>query len=103
MKTRSSSGVGQKVDLEFNMETLRITDLNEDEHESSFNQQKTTSNNVYEALKRTSTVTTTTDPETGEILDIDPNQGSPMNKLKLPKTIGGNIRNILAGLSSEKD
>jgi replicative DNA helicase len=30
MKTRSSSGVGQKVDLEFNVDTLRITDLGED-------------------------------------------------------------------------
>ena len=37
MKTRSSSGVGQKVDLEFNVETLRITDLGEDEQEGSFN------------------------------------------------------------------
>lgn len=26
MKTRSSSGVGQKIDLDFNIETLRITD-----------------------------------------------------------------------------
>ena len=31
MKTRSSSGVGQKVDLEFDLETLRIRDLEEDE------------------------------------------------------------------------
>jgi hypothetical protein len=30
MKTRSSSGVGQKIELEFNIETLRITD-NEEE------------------------------------------------------------------------
>jgi len=30
MKTRSSSGVGQKVDLEFDMESLRIRDLGED-------------------------------------------------------------------------
>jgi hypothetical protein len=30
MKTRSSSGVGTKVDLEFNMESLRITDAGED-------------------------------------------------------------------------
>jgi len=30
MKTRSSSGVGQKVDLEFNLESLRITDPGED-------------------------------------------------------------------------
>ena len=34
MKTRSSSGVGQKVDLEFNLETLKISDLPEDEQES---------------------------------------------------------------------
>lgn len=27
MKTRSSSGVGSKVDLEFNVDTLRISDL----------------------------------------------------------------------------
>jgi len=26
MKTRSSSGVGQKIDLEFDVDTLRITD-----------------------------------------------------------------------------
>jgi hypothetical protein len=31
MKTRSSSGVGQKIDLEFNIETLKISDLPEDE------------------------------------------------------------------------
>ncbi len=30
MKTRSSSGVGQKIELEFNVETLRITDPNPD-------------------------------------------------------------------------
>ena len=30
MKTRSSSGVGQKIDLGFDLETLRITDLGED-------------------------------------------------------------------------
>jgi replicative DNA helicase len=35
MKTRSSSGVGQKIDLAFDIETLRITDLPDDEHESS--------------------------------------------------------------------
>jgi archaellum biogenesis ATPase FlaH len=35
MKTRSSSGVGQKVDLEFDLESLRITDLPEDQQESS--------------------------------------------------------------------
>jgi len=31
MKTRSSSGVGTKLDLGYDMNTLRITDLDEDE------------------------------------------------------------------------
>jgi hypothetical protein len=35
MKSRSSTGVGQKIDLEYNMETMRITDLGGDEQESS--------------------------------------------------------------------
>ena len=35
MKTRSSSGVGMKVDLEFNLDSLKITDLPEDEQEHS--------------------------------------------------------------------
>ena len=34
MKTRSSSGVGSKVDLEFDLESLRIRDLGEDEDTS---------------------------------------------------------------------
>jgi archaellum biogenesis ATPase FlaH len=35
MKTRSSSGVGMKIDLEFNIDTLRISDLDEQDGYSS--------------------------------------------------------------------
>ena len=38
MKTRSSSGVGQKVDLKFDISGLRIEDLDEDEAGSTMNQ-----------------------------------------------------------------
>ena len=31
MKTRSSSGVGQKIDLEFNIDSLRITDCEQED------------------------------------------------------------------------
>jgi hypothetical protein len=31
MKSRSSTGVGQKIDLEYNIETMRITDAGGDE------------------------------------------------------------------------
>ena len=54
MKTRSSSGVGHKVDLEFNVGTLRILDLAEDEEYQSFKKQAPS---IYTNLKRTSTVT----------------------------------------------
>ena len=47
MKTRSSSGVGQKVELEFNIDTLRIEDLSEDMDE-------TPQENLYDRLKKTS-------------------------------------------------
>jgi archaellum biogenesis ATPase FlaH len=108
MKTRSSSGVGQKVDLEFNVDTLRISDLGEDEQEGSFNQGGGRSNSasggssVYAGLKRTSTVSTTTDPETGEIRDVDPTQGASINRARHSKGVA-DIRSMLANLNPEKD
>lgn len=52
MKTRSSSGVGSKIDLEFDIETLRITDLEGGESDSSTAQ----ASNVVNNLKRSGTV-----------------------------------------------
>ena len=49
MKTRSSSGVGQKVDLEFDVDSLRIRDLAEEEN---YNQHSKTKNLVYDSLKQ---------------------------------------------------
>ena len=51
MKTRSSSGVGQRVDLGFNLQSLRIEDLSEDEMEED-----DTSAPVYKNILRTSQV-----------------------------------------------
>jgi replicative DNA helicase len=48
MKTRSSSGVGQKIDLEFDIESLRIRDLGEDEEYQQFKKQ---SSSIYEQIK----------------------------------------------------
>ena len=36
MKSRSSNGVGQKIDLEYNIDTMRITDAGGDESGDSF-------------------------------------------------------------------
>ena len=54
MKTRSSSGVGSKVDLEFNLESLRITDLGEDEQSSGYSQQAPS--DLMKSIKTTTTV-----------------------------------------------
>ena len=52
MKTRSSSGVGQRVDLGFNIESLRIEDLSDEDQEDD----NTTP--IYKnVLQRTSNVT----------------------------------------------
>ena len=53
MKTRSSSGVGSKVDLEFNVESLRITDLGEDQ-QSGYTQQNPS--DLMKSIKTTTTV-----------------------------------------------
>jgi replicative DNA helicase len=53
MKTRSSSGVGSKIDLEFNTETLRIRDLGEQEDANSF---RRPSVNIMDSIKGTSRV-----------------------------------------------
>jgi replicative DNA helicase len=50
MKTRSSSGVGQKVDLHFNIDSLRIRDLEEDEDDSETH----TGNSLYDKLSKKS-------------------------------------------------
>lgn len=65
MKTRSSSGVGSKVDLAFNNKSLRISDLEEGED----NAVAAASKNIYDTLKKRSVVKSgeKLDPQTGEI------------------------------------
>lgn len=53
MKTRSSSGVGQKVDLEFDMESLRIRDLGDDQEYQEF---KKRSSSIYDQIKAKSSM-----------------------------------------------
>ena len=57
MKTRSSSGVGQKVDLEFNLESLRITDPGEDAQTNYSNNGYKNSSQIVEQIKAKSSLT----------------------------------------------
>jgi replicative DNA helicase len=72
MKTRSSSGVGSKVDLAFNNKSLRISDL----EEGADNAIAATSKNIYEQLKRSSAVRSgeKLDAESGEITKFTQNE-----------------------------
>jgi hypothetical protein len=81
MKTRSSSGVGSKVDLAFNNRSLRITDLEEGDDTAVTASAK----NIYEQLKKKSVIRSgeKLDATTGEITKmiqqenkVDPLEGA---------------------------
>ena len=61
MKTRSSSGVGMKVDLEFDIESLRIRDLGDDEEYQQFKKQ---SSSIYDQIKAKTLTTDTANDAT---------------------------------------
>jgi len=107
MKTRSSSGVGHKLDLGYDLDTLRITDLGDEADSASFAQGggRPSQNSVYSGLKRTSQVSTSTDTETGEIRNPDPATGVPVRKTTA-QAQGTQIRQFLhklAEMNPEKD
>jgi len=54
MKSRSSTGVGQKIDLEYNIETMRITDEGGDDNENGFSKKPSTS--IMDSIKAKSQV-----------------------------------------------
>jgi archaellum biogenesis ATPase FlaH len=96
MKTRSSSGVGMKIDLEFNIETLKISDLPEDEQESNGATSRGSSS-LIESIKNRSTIKA--DPETGEI--VDPTQGSSLGRVR-GSVQSTKLREILNSMNDEE-
>ena len=100
MKTRSSSGVGQKVDLEFDVDTLRIRDLAEDPEYQQFKKQTST---IYDNLKTKSKVAPT-EPSTDARpeKEIDPRKGDDIGKVKATVE-GGKLRQLLNELHSDEE
>jgi hypothetical protein len=92
MKTRSSSGVNSKIDLEFDVDSLRIRDLGEDEEYQEFEKRKST---VYDQIKRGSgTQTDHTDTTPRE----DPSEGDTVGKIKA-ETDSTQLRNFINNLN----
>lgn len=90
MKTRSSSGVGQKVDLEFNLETLKISDLPEDEQESH-NGSSRGSSSIIDQIKRKA-----------EVDREDPTEGVAAPKVRA-KVESTKLREILSSMASDDE
>jgi archaellum biogenesis ATPase FlaH len=90
MKTRSSSGVGQKVDLEFNLESLRISDLPEDEQESHNGASRGTSS-IIDSIKRKT-----------EVQRDDPADGAPVGKVRA-HVESTKLREILNTMGSDDE
>lgn len=67
MKTRSSSGVGSKLDLKFNMDSLKIEDLDEDEQEDDGGV-----TSIYQKLKTKSSVAPAGENVAENNMDADP-------------------------------
>lgn len=81
MKTRSSSGVGSKVDLSFNNKCLRISDLEEGEDDAV----QATSKDIMEQLKKKNSVVKSgekMDVSTGEIMSITPRANSKVDTIE---------------------
>ena len=93
MKTRSSSGVGQKIDLEFNVDTLRITDLDEQDGYGNSAVQSAGSSLLNQIKQRQTTV----DPNTGE---IDPNSLSSAPKIRA-EVPSSKLRELLNNLPGD--
>jgi archaellum biogenesis ATPase FlaH len=90
MKTRSSSGVGMKVDLEFNLESLKISDLPEDEQESTVGGNRGTSS-IIDSIKRKT-----------EIQREEPTEGVAVGKVRA-QVESTKLREILNNMSSEDE
>ena len=92
MKSRSSTGVGQKIDLEYNIETMRITDPGLDANDSGFGPPKAV--NIMDQIKG-GTDAPKLERATGTPVWEQPSPGGEVQSNKL--------KSMLAGLKSKAE
>ena len=92
MKSRSSTGVGMKVDLEYNIETMRITDPGLDSNDSGFGHQS--SKGIMEQIKSSSTLAPTS---------AKPKEGFNVESKVQGSVDSTKLKQMLAGLKSKAD
>jgi hypothetical protein len=91
MKTRSSSGVGMKVDLGFDVDTLRIVDLGE-EDDNNYQSASAGGSSIVANLKRNNATPGSTGTD-----GSNPEDGSPVKKIKA-ETDSSKLRSFLNNL-----
>jgi hypothetical protein len=96
MKTRSSSGVGQKVDLEFNIESLRITDPGEDAQSENGGSGFRTSSQIMDQIKTTAT---TSSP----MIAAKPKPGFELEKSVQANVDSTKLKQMLASLKTKTE
>jgi esterase/lipase superfamily enzyme len=96
MKTRSSSGVGQKVDLEFDIDCLRITDLSDDEDYQTFSKQRST---IYGNMKRQSMVT----PSATDQSEATSGPVAGPERKVTAKVQSKNLRDLIGSVNTDDD
>jgi len=94
MKTRSSSGVNSKIDLEFDVDSLRIRDLGEDE-DNSTGTTSSAGSSVLNHLKRNNTTVIDHTATTA-----DPDEGAPVGKIRAEADSTA-LRSFLSNLGGE--
>jgi archaellum biogenesis ATPase FlaH len=105
MKTRSSSGVGMKIDLEFNLESLKISDLPEDEQEST-NGAGRGGSSIIEQIKRKTELTTREDSNDSKSgwERAEPKEGFSLDKPKVRAQVESTkLREILNSMNADEE
>jgi hypothetical protein len=85
MKTRSSSGVGAKIDLEFDIDSLRISDCDEESDSTPTSR----GSSIIDQIKQRSTVVD------------DPTQGATVGKIK-PQVESSKLRQLLSNINTDE-
>ena len=91
MKTRNSSGVGQKIDLGFDLDTLRIIDIGDEDEQTV----ASASSNILANIKRGMGTTSNDD-----VVNTDPADGSGIGKIRA-ETDSTKLRQFLNNLDDE--
>ena len=99
MKSRSSTGVGMKIDLEYNIETMRITDPGPEAQQDFVTQGgPPRMNNIMNQIKTTTTVVDNF-PKVRAGFDLEKDAGPPPGAT----VDSSRLKNMLAGLKSKSD